>query len=87
MGCGSGILAIALAKTWPQAHVLAADNDPEAIRITTLNCQLNDCPQVQVILSEGFSHPVLRQQDPFELIVANILENPVSNGKYDASKP
>ncbi|MEA2629919.1 MAG: ribosomal protein methyltransferase, partial [Chloroflexota bacterium] len=31
VGCGSGILAIAAAKRWPQATCIAVDNDPIAI--------------------------------------------------------
>ncbi len=42
MGCGSGILAIAAAKLWPSATLLAIDNDPIAITATAENVAAND---------------------------------------------
>ncbi|RZI46143.1 50S ribosomal protein L11 methyltransferase [Candidatus Finniella inopinata] len=74
MGCGSGILAIALAKAWPDATVIAVDNDPESVRVTRYNCDLNDCPDIQALVSEGFDQLSLPQVD---LIVANILAKPL----------
>lgn len=40
MGCGSGILTLALAKTW-RAPVVACDIDDEAVRVTAANAALN----------------------------------------------
>ena len=77
MGCGSGILAIAIAKTWG-ASVVAADNDPESVKVTTTNAALNQCPSlVTAYLSSGFDNPDVRAQGPFDLIVANILAAPL----------
>ncbi len=77
MGCGSGILAIALAKTWPKASVLAVDNDPESVRVALHNTHLNHCLGIQCLLSEGFDHTILQTKAPFDLIVANILAKPL----------
>jgi len=77
MGCGSGILAIAIAKTWGYP-VLAVDNDPEAIRVTTQNSRLNKCDaQITPLVSEGFADPLIATQGPYPLIVANILAKPL----------
>lgn len=48
LGCGSGILAIGLAKLGAAA-VLAVDNDPIAVEATQTNVARNDVPTVQVI--------------------------------------
>ena len=48
LGCGSGILAIALAKMGLQA-VLAVDNDPVAVEATRENVVRNDVPMVRVV--------------------------------------
>ncbi len=77
MGCGSGILAIAAAKAWPQASVMAVDNDPESVRVTLHNAQLNHCETIQCVLSHGFEDPLVQQKAPFTLIVANILAKPL----------
>jgi len=77
MGCGSGILAIAMAKTWPQGHVMAADNDPESVRVTKQNALLNECQTITALVSEGFQSPQITQAGPFDLITANILAKPL----------
>jgi ribosomal protein L11 methyltransferase len=74
MGCGSGILALAMAKLW-QAPVLACDNDPEAVRVTQGNAQLNHLELlIEAKVSEGFSSI---QGLQFDLITANILAGPL----------
>jgi Ribosomal protein L11 methylase len=40
LGCGSGVLALAAARLWP-GPVLAADNDPDAVRVARENVILN----------------------------------------------
>jgi ribosomal protein L11 methyltransferase len=77
MGCGSGILGIAIAKTW-NIPVIAADNDPESVRVATNNAVLNHCDGLfSAYLSEGFENPVLQAQGPYDLVVANILATPL----------
>lgn len=77
MGCGSGILAMAIAKTWA-IPVMAADNDPESVKVTTNNAILNHCASlITAIQSEGFNSPDVQTQGPYDLIVANILATPL----------
>jgi ribosomal protein L11 methyltransferase len=77
MGCGSGILAIAIAKTWG-IPVAAVDNDPESVRVTANNAILNQCAGlITAYCSEGFSSPDIHTAAPFDLIVANILAAPL----------
>lgn len=75
MGCGSGILAMAMASIW-SAPVYACDNDPEAVRVTQENASLNQL-KLNAFQSEGFSSPILTENGPFEVIMANILASPL----------
>ena len=78
LGCGSGILAIAMAKLW-RAPVLACDIDPLAVAITQENARLNGVgPTVRAALSDGASRRNLRRRGPYEVIAANILAEPLS---------
>ena len=77
MGCGSGILAIAIAKTW-NIYVTAADNDPESVRVTTQNALSNACGNLlQAYASDGFDNKQVQDQGSYDLIIANILANPL----------
>ena len=77
VGCGSGVLAIAAAKAWP-AMVLGVDNDPIAVRIARANADLNGVgSRVQTVLAEGYAHSLVRLRRPFDLILANILADPL----------
>lgn len=77
MGCGSGILALAIAKTWA-VPVVAADNDPESVRVTLYNATLNQCSSlIEAYVSEGFKASEVKNHGPYDLIVANILADPL----------
>ena len=83
MGCGSGILAMSMAKLW-NASVQACDNDPEAIQVTLENATLNNIDQqIKVCTSEGFE---ALQGQAFDLITANILAGPLCQMAGDAAK-
>ncbi len=77
LGCGSGILSVAIAKLW-NAPVLAADNDAMAVAVTAENASLNDVAEhIRAVRSDGFRNPALRHRAPFDLIAANILAGPL----------
>jgi ribosomal protein L11 methyltransferase len=81
MGCGSGILALAMAALW-KVSVLACDNDPEAVRVTLENGRKNSLGHLlQAEVSEGFSS---LQNKTFDLITANILAAPLCQMARDA---
>jgi ribosomal protein L11 methyltransferase len=75
LGCGSGILAIAAAKSWP-LRVVAADNDAGSVRLAALNARENGVSgrRVKVLHSDGFSRLRRRRYD---LVFANILARPL----------
>lgn len=77
MGCGSGILALAMAHLWP-AKVTAADIDPESVRVARFNARRNRVgARVAAMPSDGYRNPALRRRRPYDLIVANILARPL----------
>ncbi len=77
LGCGSGILAIALAKLW-RAPVVACDIDPLAVAITRENARLNGVASaVHVVLSDGAARRSLLGRGPYGVITANILAAPL----------
>ena len=76
LGCGTAALAIAAAKTLPNAEIIASDIDPESVEESTANCAKNGTPGIECILAEGLDHPKLADRQ-FELIFANILAGPL----------
>ncbi|MGH6932735.1 MAG: 50S ribosomal protein L11 methyltransferase [Dongiaceae bacterium] len=77
LGCGSGILALAIAARFG-VPVLAADNDPRAVAIARENAIINgSADRVRAIKSEGFAAPAIKRAGPYDLIVANILSGPL----------
>lgn len=77
VGCGSAILAIAMAKLW-RGKVLATDIDPESVRVARENCRINGVARlIEVEVANGYRHPKVRRNRPYDLIVANILARPL----------
>lgn len=77
LGCGTGILAMAMARTW-HVPVCAADNDPLAVKIARENAQANGLQAfIHPVVSAGFAHRELRTAAPFDVIAANILARPL----------
>jgi ribosomal protein L11 methyltransferase len=77
LGTGTGVLAIAAAKAL-QKKVLASDIDAPSVRVAQENARLNGVgPQVAVIRATGFSAPDFSRAGPFDLVLANILANPL----------
>jgi ribosomal protein L11 methyltransferase len=77
VGCGSGILAIALAHV-ARHRVIACDNDPLAVRVTQENAEINGVAnRIVVVQAQGMDHVEIARGAPFDLIVANILAQPL----------
>ena len=68
-GCGSGILAVAAYKLGA-VNVTAVDIDPQALQATRENARRNDC-DIEVL------HPEVLGKRSADLVVANILANPL----------
>src|SRR5256885_13693701 len=77
LGTGTGVLAIAAAKAL-QEQVLASDIDPPSVQVARENARLNGSGHlVQAIRATGFSAPQFAKRGPFDLVLANILANPL----------
>ena len=77
LGCGSGILALAAARTWHVA-VLASDIDPLAITVARENAAINGAAKLfRAVVAPGFRHAAITRAAPFDLIFANILARPL----------
>jgi ribosomal protein L11 methyltransferase len=77
VGTGTGVLAIAAAKAL-RAAVLASDIDPLSVRVARDNARLNGSANwVTTIQATGFSAPQFAIRGPFDLVLANILANPL----------
>lgn len=71
LGCGSGILGISAARLGA-ARVLMLDNDPVAVEVARKNAIANGLPE-----AEASGRPVEEISQTFDLILANILANPL----------
>ncbi len=79
VGCGSGILAIAMAKLRAQC-VIASDIDPTAQKVTQANARANGCNhKIQAVTAVGFYHPLIRARGKYDVIAANILAAPLKH--------
>lgn len=77
MGCGTGLLAMAMARLWG-CPVLAVDSDEDAARLASENARRNGlADMIRVERGEGYGAPVIARESPFDLIVANILAEPL----------
>src|SRR5436190_10470186 len=77
LGTGTGVLGIAAAKAL-KIGVLGSDIDAPSVAVARENARLNETGRlVQVIRATGFSAPEFAQRGPFDLVLANILANPL----------
>jgi ribosomal protein L11 methyltransferase len=77
LGTGTGVLAIAAAKALHD-RILASDIDALSVKVAANNARQNGVgPFVEVTQGSGFAAPLLRQRRPFDLVLANILANPL----------
>lgn len=77
LGTGSAVLAIGLAKL-ARVPVLATDIDPVAIAVARGNIANNAVAgRVEAVVATGLDAPAVRLRRPYDLIVANILAQPL----------
>jgi ribosomal protein L11 methyltransferase len=77
IGTGSGVLAIAAAKTW-HTHIVASDIDRVAVAAARGNALLNRAaPDIRFVHAAGASALALTAPGPYDLIFANILLGPL----------
>lgn len=86
IGAGTGVLAIAAARVW-KAKIIASDLDPVAEKTAHENVIRNEAASyVQTITAEGLAHPLIRENSPYDLVIANILATPLIVMAHDIAK-
>jgi len=86
LGTGTGVLAIAAAKA-TKRRVLATDIDPMSVKVARENMRLNGVGNlVDTVCATGFSSPAFGDRAPFDLILANILANPLRAMSTDMAR-
>ncbi|MEH6403031.1 MAG: 50S ribosomal protein L11 methyltransferase [Sneathiella sp.] len=86
LGCGSGVLALSIAKAWGRP-VTASDIDPDAVAVTKENAILNKLhPLIKAVEATGLNSRELKKSAPYDLITANILAWPLVSLAPDIAK-
>lgn len=86
MGCGTGILGMAAAKTF-KCPVLAVDIDKESIRVTHKTAKDNGLSRfITAQVGNGYLTGLAAQERKYDLIFANILAKPLTLMANDLSR-
>lgn len=86
IGCGTAVLAMGAARIWP-VTVLASDIDEVAVDTAAANVIANGLNgRVVCIEAMGFDHPTLEDAAPFDLVLANILKQPLIDLSPDMAR-
>jgi ribosomal protein L11 methyltransferase len=75
VGCGTGVLAIAAARTGSKV-ALGTDIDEPSVRIANENAQLNRA-RARFVYANGLNDARVRRPAPYDLVFANILAPPL----------
>lgn len=75
VGCGTGVLAIAAAKTGSRVAV-GTDIDAPSVRIANENAALNQA-KARFVHASGLNDRKVRGEGPYDLVFANILAPPL----------
>lgn len=76
IGAGTGVLAMAAASLW-KLPVVASDIDPVAVETARANFRANALSGARLARAAGFRAEVIRENGPYDLILANILARPL----------
>lgn len=81
LGCGSGILALAMARALPHAQITGSDIDARSVEVAAENALHNGLDRrsggPDFLCADGTLDPRIGKRGPFDLIVANILAGPL----------
>ncbi len=77
VGAGTGVLAIAAAKTGCRIAV-GTDIDRISVRISRENAAVN-AVRARFVHAAGLQHPAVAEPAPYDLVFANILARPLVN--------
>ena len=68
LGCGCGVVGILAARICGEENIIMSDINPMAVWIAQKNAEKNGVPNVQVVVSDGFSQV---DASGFDLILSN----------------
>jgi len=68
VGCGSGVLAIAVLRRFPEARAVGMDVDPDVIDVSRENAERNGVADRLALTTD----PIDRLDENFDLVLANI---------------
>jgi ribosomal protein L11 methyltransferase len=83
IGTGTGLLAFAALKLWPEARCIATDIDPVAVDVARENAVINGVKlghgagELLLATADGMDSALLVARASFDLIIANILAGPL----------
>ena len=81
VGAGTGVLAIAAARTG-SAKAVGTDIDGPSVRISRENAKLNKA-NARFVHASGLGHRLVRDAAPYDLVFANILAPPLVALSHD----
>ncbi len=86
IGTGSGILSLCAGKLWPNSKIFAGDIDEESVVVTQNNAATNNLSeQITALHSDGYRNTHINSHSPYQLILSNILANPLMEFAPDLS--
>lgn len=68
LGCGYGVVGVLAGKLIGEENVIMCDVSEQAIEYATINIRLNDVPDIEIRLSDGYKN--IEEKD-FTLILSN----------------
>jgi ribosomal protein L11 methyltransferase len=83
LGTGTGVLALAAHKRWPQAAVIGSDIDPVSTLVAAQNARINRVRTgrapglTEWVTAKGMNAQRLRERARYDLLIANILAAPL----------
>ena len=84
IGCGSGILSLAVAERFG-CPIIACDTQSQSIEATQANARsAGVAAHIACVQADGFSHPIIAENAPYDLIMMNILAEPLVRLAHDA---
>ena len=71
LGCGSGCIAIALARAWPQSQGWAVDISASALKLASLNATIHGVAKSINWLQGNWAEPLQFQAGKWQLLISN----------------
>lgn len=86
VGCGTGILAMAYAKT-TRGRAIGIELDPASVEIAKNNGRVNGMQQhMRVAFGNGYQANLVRRNAPYDVIMANIFAGPLCAMAHDLAR-